>query len=391
MVRHASLFSQILGIIPRMDFQRVVRDAGTDRYTKRFTSWDHLVSLLFCQFAQAKSLREISQGLTACLGKLNHLGVRHSPNKSTLAYANKHRDWTLFEVLFYKLARQLTAQLAGRTHHRLKLPGKLYSMDASIIPLCLSLFDWSRYQTAKGAVKLHMVLDHDGFLPCFARITLGKRHDVPIGRQFWFPPGSVVVVDRGYFSVDLFAQWIRGHVFFVTRLVANSRLTVVEDRPCEGPVLRDQFVEFAAPQTRKRYPYIMRRIEYYDEKSDRVFVYLTNQLEASALTIAEVYRQRWQIELFFKAIKQNLRIKTFIGTSPNAVSCQIWTALITMLLMRFLQLRSRRGWALSNLVALLRLNLFTYRDLWRWLDDPFEVPPGGPPGGPPYEQLALRF
>jgi len=387
MVRHASLFGQILGIIPRVDFQRLVRDAGADRYSKRFSSWDHLVALLFCQFAQSKSLREISHGLTACLGKLNHLGVRHSPNKSTLAYANKHRDWTLFEGMFYMLSRRLTVQLAGRVRHRFKLPGKLYSLDASIIPLCLSLYDWSRYRTAKGAIKLHMVLDHDGFLPRFARVTLGKRHDVPIGRQFWFPPGSVVVVDRGYFSVDLFVQWIRGNVFFVTRLVSKSRLRVLEDRPCEGPVLRDQFVEFAAPPTRKRYPHIMRRIEYWDEESGRVFVYLTNQLEATALTIAEVYRQRWQIELFFKAIKQNLRQKTFIGTSPNAVLCQIWTALITMLLMRFLQLCAQRGWALSNLVSLLRLNLFTYRDLWRWLDDPFQVPPGAPPA----EQLSLRF
>lgn len=387
MVRHASLFSQLLGVIPRSEFQRLVRDIGTDRYTKRFTSWDHFVSLLFCQLAQSKSLREICYGLASCLGKLNHLGVGHTPNKSTLAYANKHRDWTLYEGLFYLLSRRLTASLGGRVRHRLKLRGKLFSLDSSVIPLCLALFDWSRYRAAKGAIKLHLVLDHDGYLPHFAWITVARRHDATVARTFSFPPGSVVVVDRGYFSADLFGQWLRGQVFFVTRLVKGAKLEVIEDRPCEGQVLRDQFVEFANAPTRKRYPYVMRRIEYREPESGKVYVYVTNQLEASAQTIADVYKERWQVELFFKAIKSNMKIKTFIGTTVNAVMSQIWTALIAMLLLRYLQLKSQRGWALSNLVALLRLNLFTYRELWRWLDDPFAVPPEGPTS----EQLTLGF
>lgn len=387
MVHHTSLFSQILSIIPRAHFQRLVRDIGTDVGTKRFSSWDHFVSMLFCQMAQSKSLREICHGLAASLGKLSHLGVRHTPNKSTLSYANKHREWRLFEGLFYLLSGQMAAVLDRRFRHRLKLPGKLYSLDASIITLGLSIIDWGRYRSTKGAVKLHLVLDHDGYLPRFARITGSLRHDVPVARDFAFPAGSVVVVDRGYFSADLFGQWLRDQVYFVTRTVASVKLQVIEDRPCQGPVLRDQYVEFARPVTRKRYQSIMRRIEYRDPETGKLYVYLTNQLEATAETIVEVYRQRWQIELFFKAIKQNLRIKTFIGTSANAVLTQIWTALIAMLLLRYLQLRSTRGWALSNLVALIRLNLFTYRDLWRWLDDPFSVPPQGPPP----DQLSLGF
>lgn len=387
MIRHASVFSQLLSVFPRGEFHNLVRDLGSDRYTKRFSSWDHFVSLLFCQLAHSKSLREICHGLAACLGKLNHLGVGHTPNKSTLAYANEHRDWTLFEALFCRLSGRLRGTLDDRVRHRLKLPGKLYSLDASVITLCLSLFDWSRYRSTKGAVKLHMVLDHDGYLPHFARITSALRHDVPVARTFAFPAGSVVVVDRGYFSADLFGQWLRDRVHFVTRAVSSVKLAVVEDRPCDGAVLRDQYVEFANAATRKRYPYVMRRIRYRDPETGRVYVYLTNQLAATAQTIADVYRERWQIELFFKALKQNLRIKTFIGTSVNAVLSQIWTALIAMLLLRYLQLRSQYGWALSNLVALIRLNLFTYRDLWAWLDDPFTVPPGGPPP----DQLTLGF
>ncbi len=386
MIRHASLFNQLLEVFPRYEFHSLVRDIGTERYSKGFASWDHLVALLFCQLAQAKSLREISDGLASCLGKLSHLGMRKAPSKSTLSYANKERSWTLFEAVFYQLSSRLSYDCPDR--RQLKLPGKLYSLDASVITLCLSLFDWARYRSAKGAVKLHLVLDHDGYLPRFANITAAEEHDVPAARHFAFPPGSVVVVDRGYLSVDLFMQWVRDQVSFVTRTKSNTQLRVVQERAVEGAILSDQFVEFASPQTNERYPYILRRVVYLDPQSGEQYTYLTNQLEVSALTIAEVYRQRWQIELFFKALKQNLRIKTFIGTTPNAVLSQIWTALIAMLLLRYLQLKSRRGWALSNLVALLRWNLFTYRDLWAWLEHPLAVPPGGPPGGP-VEQLAL--
>jgi hypothetical protein len=215
MIRHASLFSQLLEVFPRHEFQHLIHDIGTERFSKRFSSWDHFVALLFCQLAQAKSLREICGGLASCLGKLNHLGVRQPPNKSTLSYANQHRSWTLFESLFYRLSERL--QYDGHVKRRLKLPGQLYSLDATVISLCLSIFDWSRYRRTKGAVKLHLVLDHEGYLPWFAHVTPARRHDVPVARDFAFPAGSVVVVDRGYWSVDLFGQWIRDQVYFVTR------------------------------------------------------------------------------------------------------------------------------------------------------------------------------
>jgi hypothetical protein len=216
MVRHGSLFSQILEVFSRREFESLVRDIGTQRYSKGFSSWEHFVALLFCQLAQAKSLREISLGLAASLGKITHLGIKRAPNKSTLAYANGHRSWTLYEALFHRLHRVLKAE--DQVRHRLKLPGKLYSLDATVISLCLSVFDWSHYRSAKGAVKLHLVLDHDGYLPRFATITLARKHDVPVARHLAFPSGSVVVVDRGYWSVDLFGQWLRDQVYFVTRM-----------------------------------------------------------------------------------------------------------------------------------------------------------------------------
>ena len=385
MVRHGSLFSQILEAFSRRDFETIVRDIGTERRSKGFSSWDHFVALLFCQLAQATSLREISLGMAASLGKLNHLGVRRAPKRSTLAYANKHRSCDLFEALFHRLQRILQADLG--TRHRLKLPGKLYSLDATFISLCLAVFDWSRYRSAKGAIKLTMALDHDGYLPRFATITLPRKGDVAVARQMSFPAGSVVAVDRGYWSVDLFGQWLRDQVYFVTRAKDKMVFQVISSRPVIGAVLADEFVELAHDTTRARYPYILRRIRYRDPQTREEYTYITNLFDVSAQVIADVYKERWQIELFFKALKQNLKVKTFIGTSVNAVMSQIWTALIAMLLVRYLQLKANRPWTFSTLVALLRWNLFTYRDLWDWLENPISVLPQGPP----CEQLSLAF
>jgi hypothetical protein len=385
MLRHSSLFCQLLEVFPRHEFQAIVRDIGTERHSKGFSSWDHFVSMVFCHLAQAKSLREICDGLRTCLGKLNHLGMAKAPCRSTLSYANQHRSWVLFETIFYHLSSRI--QVPGQVAKRLKLPGKLYSLDASVIPLCLSMFDWARYRSTKGAVKLHLVLDHDGYLPRFANITAAAEHDLTSAHHLKFPAGSVVVVDRGYWSLTLFANWINDGVFFVTRQRRGHRFTIIEKREVTGNILADHFVEVAGTAGKKHYKHILRRVVYRDPQNGRIFTYITNQLGAPAQVIADVYRERWQIELFFKAIKQNLKIKTFIGTTANAVMTQIWTALVVMLLLRYLQLKARRGWALSNLVTMVRWNLFTYRDLWIWLDDPFLMPPGGPP----VEQLLLDF
>ena len=319
-------------------------------------------------------MREIEGGLKSCEGKLVHLGIA-APARSSLSYANAHRRWELFEQVFYGLYERVAAQVAGKRKFRFK--NKLVSLDSTVIDLCLSLYDWAKFRRTKGAVKLQLVLDHDGYLPCFGVITDGKVQDVKVAHQLAFAPGTVVVDDRGYNDYRLFAEWTKTGVFFVTRLKANAQFEVVEEwePPQHRRILKDQTIRLTGTGAQEKCPYRLRRIEAIREDTGDILVFLTNHHGLGASTIAAVYKDRWQIELFFKALKQNLKIKTFIGTSANAVKTQIWTALIAMLLLRYLQLTSRFGWSLANLVALLRMNLFTHRDLLAWLDEPFGTPP----------------
>jgi len=338
--------------------------------------------MLFCQLGDAKSLREITGGLAASEGKLRHLGLTQAPARSTLAYANEHRPWQLYQDVFHQLLGQcqVVAAAAGGRKRKFRFKHKLLSLDASVIELCASAFDWALYRRTKGAVKLHLLLDHQGHLPCYAVITEGKQHEIRVARQLHFEPGSLLAIDRGYIDYDWFADLTRQGVFFVTRMKENADYLVVEERelPQRKGLLRDQVIYFAKDFAAGRNcPY--RRIEFYDEGQDRVLVFLTNHLKLAAATVAEVYKQRWQIELFFKALKQSLRVKTFVGTTANALQTQIWAALIAMLAIKYLQLKATFGWSLSNLVALLRQQLFVYRDLWVWIDHPFQAPEPPPP------------
>lgn len=383
MVRTASLFSQLLDLFPRNQFQRSVKALQAERYGKGFTCWEQFVAMLFCQLAQAHSLREICDGLSCCLGKLIHVGVRAAPKRSTLSYANKHRPWQLYERVFYQLLEKCRLDLSGAlaaSRRKFRFRNKLLSLDASVIDLCVSLFDWAKFRQTKGAVKLHLLLDHEGYLPVFAQITPGDVHEVNVAQKLYFPAGSIVVVDRGFTDYSLFCRWSEEGVYFVTRQKANAVYEVVEKRktPRKGGILSDEIIRFTGWQAKRDCPHRLRRITYHDRASDKTLTFLTNHLHFGPTTIARIYKDRWQIELFFKALKQNLKIKTFVGTSANALKIQIWTALIAMLLLKYLQLRSRLNWALSNLVALLRWNLFTYRDLWTWVDNPFNTPPQHP-------------
>src|SRR5208283_2133768 len=371
-----SLFSQMLQIVPRNSFLLMAHQCGAERHAKGFSSWDQCVAMLFCQLAQAKSLREISDGLAVTCGKLSHLGLRTAPAKSTLSYANAHRPWQLYQNAFFHL-RDLCHNESPGKKKKFRFKNRLLSLDSTTIDLCLGLFPWGDFRQTKGAVKLHMLLDHDGYLPDFAVITDGKTHDVTTARHFTLPAGSIVAVDRGYYDFGLFARWNNAGVFFVTRLKGNAAYEVVENRPLpqRGSVLADQIIRFTGSNTRLKYPGLLRRVVIWDEENQREIELLTNHLRFGATTIGQIYRDRWEIELFFKVIKQHLKIKTFVGTSPNALKTQIWTALIAVLLLKYLQFRSKCNLPLCRLVALLRLNLFSYRNFWDWLDDPFETPP----------------
>jgi len=226
-------------------------------------------------------------------------------------------------------------------------------------------------------VKLHLLLDHDGYLPSVAVITEGKRHDVRVARTLRFDPGTILVMDRGYVDYEWFGTLTVDGVFFVTRLKDNAVYTVEERRavPERSHVRRDEVIRLTGVAAESTCPHPLRRVEVEDPDTGNLLVFLSNHLRFGATTIAAIYKDRWQIELFFKALKQNLKVKTFVGTSANALKTQLWTALIAMLVVKYLQLKARFAWSLANLVALLRMNLFTYRDLWAWLDRPFEGPP----------------
>ena len=387
MIRVSSIFSQMLQLFSRAEFERAVLEHRAERHARGFSCWGQFVAMLFCHLGRAQSLREICGGLAASEGKLRHLGLPDAPKRSTLAYANEHRPWALYRSVFYQLLSRCR-EVAGS--HGFRFKNKLLTLDATLIELCASVFDWAQYQRTKGAVKLHLLLDHQGLLPSFALITEGRVHENRVARSLRFEPGTIVVFDRGYADYDWFASLDAEGVFFVTRLKDNADYGVVERRPVpqHGAVRRDEIIFLYKTARRGNYDLFLRRIEVWDATQQRTLVFLTNHRGFAASTIAAVYHQRWQIELLFKALKQNLRIKTFVGTSPNALQIQIWTALIALLVLKYLQLRARYGWSLSNLAALLRQQLFVYRDLIAWIDNPFQPPPLLDPGA---EQLALSW
>ena len=378
MNRVCSIFSQMLQLFSRLEFESAVRKHKAERHARGFTCWGQFVAMLFCQLGHAQSLREICGGLAASEGKLKHLGLAAAPARSTLGYANEHRPWQLYQTVFQQLlekCQQVVASAPGKKKRKFRFKNRLLSLDATVIALCVSAFDWAQFRRTKGAVKLHLLLDHDGHLPSFAVVTEGKQHEVQVARQLHFAPGTILAIDRGYTDYEWFARLSEENVYFVTRLKDNADYAVVEEReiPQRKGVRRDQVI-FFYKLARAGVDCFFRRVEYYDEKTDALLVFLTNHLSLAAATVAAVYKERWAIELFFKALKQNLRVKTFIGTSENALQIQIWTALIALLLIKYLQLRAMFGWSLSNLVSLLRQQLFVYRDLWTWIDNPFQPP-----------------
>jgi len=389
MNRVSSIFSQILQLIPRFAFEAKVREHKAERHARGFNSWTQLIAMLFCQLGHAQSLREITGGLAACEGKLRHLGVSEPPKRATLSYANEHRPWELYRSVFYDLLEQCQREAAGRKR-KFRFRNRLLSIDSTTIALSLSMFDWALYKRSKGAVKLHLVLDHDGYLPQFAVISNGKEADITAAKKMFFVPGTMLVFDRGYADYEWWLALTQQKVFFVTRLKDSADYEVIEKRavPEKGSVLKDEvIVLFKLASAGKEC--FLRRIEVWVEEKQEVMVFVTNNLTLAASTIAKIYKERWAIELFFKALKQSLKVKTFVGTSENAVQTQLWNALIAMLLVKYLQLKSTFGWSLSNLVALLRQQLFVYRDLMNWLNDPFQAPPllAGVHDG----QLALDF
>jgi hypothetical protein len=378
MTQVCSVFSQFLQLFSRGEFARAVKKHEAEHRAKGFTCWGQFVAMLFCQVAQLKSLREVCMGLASCEAPLKHLDLSETPKKSTLAYANENRPWELYQTIFGQLLEKCQAEAAARGgRKKFRFKNKLMSLDGSIIDLSATMFDWAKYRRTKGAIKLHLLLDHHGYLPSFAVVTEGKRSELEVARSLRLEPGTILVIDRGYNDYEWFAEMTREGVFFVTRMKTNTVYAVVSDCevPANGDVWRDQIISLPALTKAGEEPVLFRRIEYWNQQKREILVFFTNLLHLAASTIAAIYKDRWQVELFFKALKQTLKVKTFLGTSANAVKTQIWTALIAMLILKYLQMKSSFGWSLSNLAALLRQQLFIFRDLWAWLNNPLQGPP----------------
>ena len=382
-----SLFSQMLSLIPRDKFERLVAKHASDKHQKGINSWTHLVAMLFCHVGGAASVRDISNGLTSTTGNLSHMGIDRVPSKSSLSYINRSRTPELFKAVYYMLLDHLSSSHKFSRSGLSRLRRKIFLADASIIPLCLKVFDWACYRSQKGAVKLHTVLDYDGLLPVFVKLTDAKTHEIKVAKEMSFPKGSVVVVDRGYLDFSWLKVLDSRGCFFVTRAKSNMAYEVKEQYDVEGGVLEDEDIYLTAYNSKKEYGSLLRRVHFLDSTTAKEYVFLTNNRHWDAQTVADIYKERWAIEVFFKQIKSHMRIKSFVGTSENAVLIQIWTAMIAMLLFKYLKEKAQYDWHLSNMVTFIRLNLFVKIELMKWLNNPFYRPIRAPGKG----QLRISY
>lgn len=356
----STIFSQLLSFLPKDQLKRFVGQHQAERYVKRLSVWNHLVVLLYAQATGKESLREIEKSLTVGYATWYHLGIK-SVSRSSISRVNNTRDPIVFEKLFYALLSECKQITATRDF---SFENPLYSLDATLINLCLSLFDWAKYQSTKGAIKIHTVLDNRKGIPTVIEITEGNVADITQGKRMdlELPIGSILVFDRGYIDYVWWKQLDTQGLFFVTRakstimLVTASRNKVVGDN-----VLADDLVWVGDP-VEEVYDKKMRCVRYYDEKQGEL-IFLTNNFTLTALEIALVYKERWQIELFFKWIKQNLKIKTFLGTSKNAVMNQIWVAMIYYLLLSYVKFQTRYEGSLLELTWMIKTTLLARRSL----------------------------
>jgi len=365
LAHHNTVFAQLLKYIPRHEFETLANQHHTGRRFRTASRWSQFVAMALAQLSGRTSLRDIVANLSVQAHRLYHLGSAVL-SRSNLSRINEHKPYALYEALFEKL---LTRCQAMAPRHGFRFRNKLYSLDASTVDLCLSLFPWANFRTTKGAIKLHVGLDHDGYLPEFATLTDGKTTDIAAGRVLAFPTGSIVVYDRGYTDYEWYNQLTQKSIFFVTRLKKNAQYRVVKRQQVarNQGLSSDQIIEFTGIQARKKCPIRLRRIGYRDPQTGKHYVFLTNHFTLSAKTIADIYKQRWQIELFFKWIKQNLKIKTFLGTSKNAVMTQIWIALCVYLLLAFIKFQSTLDNSMRQILQLLQINLFEKHDLYTLL------------------------
>ena len=366
-----TIFSQILKFVPSHEFEDLANRHHSGRAFRTASRWSQFVTMAMAQLSGRNSLRDIVDSVSTQAHRLYHLGSAKL-TRSNLSRINENKPHTLYEALFGKLLDRCQRLTPG---HSFRFKNKLYSLDASTIDLCLSVFPWADFRSTKGAIKLHIGLNHSGYLPEFVTITEGKTSDIEIGRMLSFPAGSIVAIDRGYTDYQWYNQLNNKDIFFVTRLKSNASYKVVKRHPVlkNKGLTNDQTIILTGIGAAKDCPIQLRRIGYRDQETGKQYVFLTNHFKLAAKTIADIYKARWQVELFFKWIKQNLKIKSFVGTSKNAVMTQIWIALCVYLLIAFIKFHAKTKQSMQQILRLLQLNLFEKRDIMVLLsgDPPF--------------------
>ncbi len=367
MSHHSTILSQLLQTIDRHDFNRIEKQGfQPDRPYRKLNRWGQFVAMTFSHLTQRTSLRDLEGHFAAQSSKLYHAGAAQV-KRSTLADANNKRSAEFFEELFCHMAAKCQSYAPK---HKFRFKNPLYSMDSSVVDLCLNLFPWAKHRSTKGGIKIHTVLDHKGYIPAFVQVTDAKTPDIQIARTLSLPQGSILAVDRAYVDFSWFTAWHENKQFFVTRLKKNIKYKVVkrQDFPKNKWITSDQIIRLTGKKAQDC-P-LLRRVGFWDEKTKKHYVYLTNITKLSARTIADIYKERWQVELFFKWIKQNLRIKSFLGNSKNAVLTQIWTAMISVLILAYYKWRARLAASMTQMLKLLQLTLMDRRNLYELFEPP---------------------
>jgi len=363
MAQFNTVLNQLLQLIPRNAFDRLVREHQGDRYKKKFSVYNLFVAHLFSQIRGKDSLRDIEVGLNQHQSKWAHLGIKKMA-KSTLSDANKRIDHEIFEKLFYVFLSKCT-DFSSKKKFKFKNP--LYALDATVVDLCLSMFEWAKFRKTKGAIKLHCLMDIKGAIPTFMVMTDGKQHEATVAQNVPFPllPDSIITFDRGYMDFGVFGAYQHNGIFFVTRAKSTLKYTVTGQQklPHRNGLLFDKTIRLSNYYQRLDYPHNLRLVGFKDPETRKVYTFLTNNFKLAAATIANIYKARWEIELFFKWIKQNLKIKSFLGTSKNAVMSQIWIAMIYFLLLSYLKHQTRYRHSLLNLARIFQETLFDRRSL----------------------------
>ena len=365
-----TVLNQMLTIICRHEFEALAKAHHSGRKFRTFNRWSQFVALVSAQLTSRVSLRDLVSNLSVQAKKLYHQGMKPT-NRSTLARVNDEKPYSLYEALFAKLLGRCQSI---SPQHKFRFKNKLYSLDATVIDLCLSVFPWATFRKTKGAIKIHMGLDHSGYLPSFVSIAEGNVHEVSWAKTLQLPRGSFTVFDKGFVDYAWFGSLVHKGIFFVTRLKANACYRVVERLKANKAkgIISDQIIQLTGVKS-FHCPVPLRRIRYKNKETGKRYVFLTNAMHLNAKTVADIYRERWQIELFFKWIKQNLKIKSFLGTSKNAVLTQIWIALCVYLILAWIKFKHRFSYSLQQILRLLQLNLFERRDLLKLLrPDPDE-------------------